>query len=363
MEQISAWQVGVLVFLMRYSQAIVSLTPPKYTTKGPDAWIATLIGTVVGTAIIWLIAASAAREAHRTPIERWIAATGPIFGRIAGSSYLVILLFSVMLTVRQYGGLLISQPMPETPAEAFVLLLAAGACYAAWHGPEVTARVSEVVLPLLLIGVGLVFLLAAKDMEFRLLKPVLGWGWTPALRASYTTMALHFELLPAGFLIARASNPKRAARAAVVATVAAGILIVGGSAGVVMFYGAEEARRIAYPLYDLARSVSVGEFLERMDPLFILTWTMGSYVKVAVQLWAATLALTQLLGLRAFRPLVAPLTLFCILASLLLYEGQAELSALFSPQVLPWVVWPFLTAEPALLALVEWVRRERRAAA
>ncbi len=359
MERISAWQIGVLVFLLRFSQAIVSLTPPKYTTKGPDAWIGALIGTLVGLGIVWLIATTAVLEPNRTPIERWITAIGPVLGRIAGAIYVGIILLNTMLTVRMYGGLLISQPMPETPVEAFVVLLAAGACYAAWHGLEVTARVGEVVMPLVLVGVGVVFLLASREMDPRALKPVLGWGWWPPIRTSFTTMALHFELLCAGFLLSRAANPKAGARAALIGAAAAGVLIIGGSASIVMFYGSEEARRITFPLYDLARSVTVGDFLERMDPLFMLIWTMGSFVKVSTLLWTATLGLTQLLGLRERRPLVMPLTLFCILTSLLLYDSQAEVTTLFSPQVLPWAVGPFLLGIPGVLALVELVQRQR----
>lgn len=359
MEQISSKQLASLLFIVRVGLAIVVMPIIKQLHDDPDAWIVTILATFFGVPLFWFIVASALRHPHLTLVERLQAAFGRWFGGFL--AFLFVLLFSAnaFFILRLFAGLLTAQPMPETPTEAFATLMMVGAWYAGRHGPEVIARISEVLAPIILVSVLGVLLIATKDLSARNLLPVLGHGFDPVLRAALFPMAIHAEVLVITMLVPLVKDRQHLQKAVTSALVAANGLILSAVLVLLMFYNQPQARRLAYPLYDLARSVSVGEFLERFDPFFILVWAAVAYVKLAILVWAAAAGLAQIFGLKEMRALVTALVPIFIIGGLRASNGLAELMTFNLPQVFPWLVAPFLVVLPAMLDLVERIRGRR----
>ena len=362
MAQISARQFGMLIFLLRIGLTIVRLPALKLMPKGPDAWLALLIGTVVGAGLVGWVLSEAARTPTLTLQERLDSALGMVPGRIVGWCYLLFFLWDTMLAVRLYSGMLTAQPMPETPPEAFMFMMLAGTAFTAIQGPEVVARMAEVTAPLIIGGIVLVLLLGLNRMDPHALKPVVGYGWAPILRTAVFPAGVQSETLAALLLLPHTKDPRQAARAGAAAATAAGGLSALCAAVLVMFYSSPETRRLVYPLYDMARSITIGDFFERIDALFIIIWSANSFVKLAFLHWATSRGLAQLLGLKGARHLVLPLALLIGLAATRAYGSQAELYSLNSPPVYIMTTGPFLLGFPVLLSGAELLRRWRRRA-
>lgn len=352
----------MLVFLLRISLTIVRLPVLKAVKTGPDAWIASLIGTTVGLVIMWLIIKLALREPTLTPLERMERALGTVTGRLMGALYLLFFFWDAMLSTRLYAGLIISQPMPETPTEAFVFMLLLGSAYTALKGPEVVARVGEFIAPVILLGMLTVLLLGVNNMDPQALRPVLGYGWGQVLRAAIFPAAVHVEVIAILTLTPMVREPKQMLKAGIYAALLAGIVAALASACLIMFYGAPRTQRLVYPLYDLARAISFGDFFERIDALFIFTWTAGSFIKVALLLWICSFILAQILRLKESRVLVRPLALLAGFLAMRAYANQAEIRALNAPQVYTFIALPFLVLFPLILAVVELFRPPGRSA-
>jgi len=360
MATISARQFGMLVFLFRVSLTIVRLPVLKAVKVGPDAWIASLLGTSVGLVALWLLITLMVQEPSLTPMERVDRALGKVAGGLIGALYLLFIYWDLLLSTRLYAGLLISQPMPETPTEAFVFMLLLGAVYAALKGPEVVARVGEFTAPLVLLGLVLVLALGVNHMNPQALLPVVGYGWGQIFRAALVPAAVHVEVMALLMLTPMVREPKKMARAGVMGALLAAVVATVAAASLIMFYGAPRTQRLVYPVYDLARAISIGDFFERMDALFIFTWTAGSFVKVAVLLWISALALAHLLRIKEPRVLVRPLALLAGFLAMRAYANQAEVRAVNTPQIYPFVAAPFLLFFPFLLLVAERIRRPGR---
>jgi len=347
----------MLIFMMRMGLAIIRLPVLKLIRSGPDAWIAVLVGTAVGNLIFWLVLRQAAQQPGLTLVQRLERALGPVAGRAVGTCYILLFLWDTMVTSRMYSGLLISQPMPETPTEAFVFLLLLGAAYMARKGPEVIARVGQFVTPIIAGGIAVVLFLGANQMNPRALQPVLGHGWGQVLVASFFPADVHVELMATLMLAPLVRSPKAMVRAGVVGMHVAGLAAAGTAACLIMFFGAPRSQRLVFPLYDIVRATTFGDFFERIDALFIFTWTATTFVKAALLLWACAYGLGQMVRVKDCRTLIRPLALLAGLLSLRAYANQAEVRALIAPQVYTFVALPFLVLFPALLAIVEAVRR------
>ena len=359
MEQISARQLGALVFVTRMGMAIVRLPAIKHVKQGPDAWLGVLVGTLAGVLALWALLSLIVRRPGRDLLDLSVEALGPYFGRAAGAMYVLWFAWDAMVSMRLYSGLLFAQPLPETPAEAMIFMLGAGAAYAALQGPEVVGRLGGMLAPVIFVGAVLVLTLGINQMDPKNLKPFLGYGGLPVFRSALFPAFAFSETLACSLLLPYSKEPRKAVRGALAGAVAGGLVTALGAAAVVMFYGSTQATRLAYPLYDLARSVSFGEFFERMDPLFIVMWTVASYIKVAMLIWAVARGLSKLLGLKRVSELVFPLTLLFSFGAMRTYGNQAEISTLTSVQVYPLLTFPFLIGIPALLLAAVTIRGSR----
>lgn len=355
-EQITPRQLGALVFVTRMGMAIVRLPAIKHVKEGPDAWLGVLAGTLVGVLLLWGLYSLIARKPGRDLLDLSTDALGPYLGRAVGALYVLWFAWDAMVAMRLYSGLLFAQPLPETPAEAMIFMIGVGAAFAALQGPEVVARLGGMLAPLILLGALLVMALGINQMEPNNLQPFLGFGFFPVFRSSLFPTFAYSETLACSLLLAHTKEPDKAIRGALAGAVAGGVVTALGAAAITMFYGSRQATRLAYPLYDLARSVSFGEFFERMDPLFIVMWTVASYIKIAVLLWATAHGTAKLLGLKRVSALVPPLTLLFCFGAMRTYGTQAEVATLTSIQVYPLLTFPFLVGIPALLAGASFLR-------
>lgn len=356
MRMISSRQLGWLLFITRISLGILLLPSLQHVGKGPDAWLSGVIGVSLGTTLLWLIARTTLQRPGCTLIQRLEAAFGPLFGRAIGLGYLLYFLVNAGLTMRTFAALLTSQPMPETPPEAFLFMVAIGAVFAARQGLEVVGRVAELLGPLMLLVLSSIFVLGIPDMAPSFLKPVLGYGIAPVLRGAIYPFCVHADLVVLTMLAPQVQDQANLPRAVVTGSLGGGTILTLGSVAVTMFYSASGAARLVFPLYDLVRSINVAEVLQRLDALFLITWTIGVYLKTALYLWASGIVLAQLTGLPKHDPLLTSIALLAVTIGAKAYIGTIDAAAINSPPVFPWLSLPFFFM-PLLLAGVERLRR------
>lgn len=354
MLMLSSRQFGWLIFIVRISLGMLLLPVLQHIGKGPDAWIASIIGVSLGTTLIWLVTRTALQRPTCSLIERLQGACGPILGRAIGLGYLCYVLLNIGYTVRTYSALLTSQPMPETPANLFLFMVAGGCLYAARKGVEVIGRVAELLGPLMVLVLISIFFLGIPDMEPSFLRPVLGFGWTPVLRAALYPLCVHVDLVVLTMMIPLIRDREGIPRALVIGSLGGGMILTLGLVAVTMFYSPTGASRLVYPLYDFVRTVNLAEVLQRLDAFFLITWTIGVYVKTSLYLWAAGVILAQLTGL-SHDPFLPSIALLATTIGAKVYAGIVDTAAINSPYIFPWLSLPILLL-PLLLWGVERLR-------
>jgi spore germination protein KB len=96
-------------------------------------------------------------------------------------------LYSAARGLRDFGDLLLSSTMTETPLLALNILMVLGICYVLYLGIEVLGRTAEVFIVVLIfmgfIGNLLVFLSGTVDIHN--LRPFLENGWKPILTTAF----------------------------------------------------------------------------------------------------------------------------------------------------------------------------------
>jgi spore germination protein KB len=143
-----------------------------------DAWLAILLGMCMGM-ILFFIYYSLFRQYPNLPLTGYARKIfGKNLGWIIGLLYVLVFLYMAARNVRDFGSLLVSSTLPETPLLAVNVSLVLVLCYVLYLGIEVLGRTAEVfIVVLLLLGVvANFFVLVSGNVNFHQLRPFLEHG-------------------------------------------------------------------------------------------------------------------------------------------------------------------------------------------
>ncbi|NPV29043.1 MAG: endospore germination permease [Firmicutes bacterium] len=315
--RISSRQATFLIANTILATGILFLPALMAREAGQDSWASVLIAAFFGLLLGALVVSLGLRFPGKNIVEYASELLGPWGGRALGILLALFFFYLNGIIIREFGELLVTAVMPETPLVVFNALLVIMAAYGVYLGLEVFARVNEIIFPFSLL-VGLVTLaLAVPEMDFFQLQPVLVHSFVHILRGAGSLFAFFGEGMVFTMFLPCLRRPEEAHWVnlqVVFLLVAAGVSTI---AGVIALFGAEETARLVFPTYELAKTVHLAGFLERIESLIVGVWVAAVGLKVMVIYYAAVVAFAQSLGLQDYRPLVLPSGLVLVALSIL----------------------------------------------
>ncbi len=207
----------------------------------------------------------------------------------------------------------------------------------------------------------LILLPVTKDMNATNLLPLLARGWRPVLQGAAAPAAFYAETAYLFYVLPfRGRGRGQSLGAAVLAVTAVACMLAACTGALTALFG-PLLPKLAVPVFQATRVVSIAQFLEHLDGLLRVAWVSLSFVKMGSFLYCFCLALGQLLGLRDYRALTLPAAVYAVTAALYWFDSTASVSH--------WIMdtWPFwggaLTLGPPLLvwavALARGIGRPR----
>lgn len=317
-------------------------------------WIATLLAGVwagLGTALAYgLYRSFPGRPLTQVLEER--------LGRVVGKGINVVLawflLHEAAISLRSLTDAVDSAILSRTPPVAVSAALALVVVFAARAGIEVIGRSVIPVTVAMFLAVGLIVVLIMRDVDVARLMPVLGPGWGAIAASSFyiASLSTHLVLLPV--FLGFTETSRRTGWVLQAQNALVHLFIAANQALVVAAMSFAVSRNKVFEFLSLARYVSVGEFLERIDPLLLAGWVATSYAAIAAFFLASLMAAQAALGLKDYRPLTCPFGVLLVFLSRILFDNIRERTAfvgyaeaanayrLLFIFVLPLLLWPLL---------------------
>lgn len=162
--KISVIQLFALMFIF---DMVTALVVSYGITARKDAWLATLIG-MCGGIVLFFIYHFLFRQ---YPNLSFTAISRKIFGKhvgwLIGLLYILLFLYMAARNVRDFGDLLISSTLRETPLLSVIILFVLVICYVLNLGIEVLGRTSEVFIVILFLfgAAGIFFILVSGNVD------------------------------------------------------------------------------------------------------------------------------------------------------------------------------------------------------
>jgi spore germination protein KB len=349
----------LFIFLIFEASTAILYTPARVATlAGPDSWLAVSLGDVFYGLLVLLVAVALGK---RFPDQVFTGYLPEILGQVAGKllaavyALIFIHLGSVMLNE---GSTFIQLTLLSlTPPVVLDTVLIAIAIYGAYLGIEVIARENGIVLPVWLLMVGLLFALAATEMDFSNLKPVFENGLLPVLRAGLFHGGWRGEVFLLLMLYPYLNQKHEALKTGLLYLGSAMILAGAGQGVIVGVLGGPVTAHLIYPFEVLVGYISLGNWLERLEIVASVFLIAAFIIKLAIIYHTAGIAVASTLGLKNYRITLIPIALMAIILSRVFLGTYLKLSDyLFHP-------WPIEApivelAIPALILLLAVIRKK-----
>ncbi|PZX02424.1 spore germination protein KB [Psychrobacillus insolitus] len=321
--KISSFQFLVLVIFFAVGTSILLIPGVLTNQVKQDAWIATILGLVIGLVVIWLFTFIASWFPKLT----YIQINEKVFGRILGKmiSFLVILMAIIYTTVLiSYSGVfLITQLYPKTPMVYLNVLMALIMVMAVRLGLETIARTAEILIFVFFFLFIFLAVSISPQIDVENLEPFFQVNINPLFKSSLGLAVVTSVNSIVLLLIfpAYVKEVEKARKYFFVGNIIGGIVIVVITLLCIFVLGSNTTARQIYPGYALAKVINIGDFLTRIESLMATLWIMGLFFKVSIYFYAATFGLSQILNMKDYRPLTYPLGLIVVVLSVIIFPN------------------------------------------
>ncbi|MFC0211522.1 endospore germination permease [Paenibacillus chartarius] len=294
--------------------------------SGRDSWLSLLLVLVPAALTAYVTAALAQKFPGCSVVEYAELAVGKWLGKLFAAVAIFYFFHDITISIRGFGEFFTSSVTPRTPILVFMTLIVLLAVYAARGGIETVARTNQVFLMCMIpIGV-LASVLTHKDKDYLNFLPMLEHGIPPVLMGTLSLLSLYstFFVMSMVFPHVSESGRKRLKWYSVLTILILIIMFLGPVTGPIAIFGEELSQGLSFPSFQILRDIKVGQ-LQRLDFIGILLWSLGSFAKISLFLYAACSGTAKLFGLNDYRSLTTPTGVLLIIVALYNNDSYVEL--------------------------------------
>ncbi|WP_206922701.1 GerAB/ArcD/ProY family transporter [Alicyclobacillus suci] len=289
---------------------------------GRNAWISLMLGCLLGILIQWIHLKLGIGQ-DESVIEHAITVFGKWVGRFVGVVYVLFFITIAALTVKvveDFMGVI----YPTTPPGVFLFAEFVIAAWVVHSGIEVMGRTMQLLLPLMMLFGIAASLLSTPDKDFTQIYPVFNESLLSIGQGTAVFIAMISELVGFGMIAEHAKHPERLAKQSMLLVLVLLLLFISPVTGPVMVFGETLAKNLSFPTYTEIQYIRISNIIERLDIVGVLLWTIGSFFRIALFLFAAVKGVSQLVGAKKNTTFLIPVTLICVAVSMSFMSSSRE---------------------------------------
>lgn len=358
--KLSVRQFSLLVMFFTIGTTILIIPGGLALVAKQDAWIAAVVGVMLGVLPVLLYNSIGKLLPDLTLIE----CNEKLFGKWIGTLFSILFIFFAFIgsaTLLFYvGNFMTTQVMPRTPIQYINILFISIVVMGVRLGLETIARAAEVFFPWFLVLFLVLVIFLVPEIEIKNIQPVFDTGVKPIMQAALSLVGTASLTLIVFLMIVPAcvNNPNEARKDFIAAVLLGGLFIIIITLLSILILGSDTTARQLYPSYVLAKKINVGNFVERIESIMAGLWFFTIYFKMTLYFYAAVVGLAQVLKLRDYRPLCFPMGMLVAVYSLVVYPNVVYMMEWDSTVFIPYVI-SIGFIFPLIILVTAWVRKKR----
>ncbi|MFJ7952785.1 endospore germination permease [Lysinibacillus sp. NPDC096418] len=355
---ISARQFTIITLLCSIGSTILIIPSSIAQVTKQDAWIVAIISVALSFLLVKLYIS----VGNSTPDLSLVEANEKILGKFIGKAVSIAFTLFTFLSSGELlyyiGNFMQTEVMPETPTVAFVLLFMLIIMFATYLGLEVFARSAEILFSIFLFFFIIFVIFISPDIKIQNIQPLFEattGSFIYGILLFVSTSA--FPLVVLLMIFPSAVNVKKAAQKGFyIGTLVGGLILIILIALSILVLGATNTTLRTFPSYTLAQSISIGNFLQRIEIIMASMWIITIYIRAFIYFYASVKGLGQVLNIKDHRPLILPLGMIAVALSQIVHPNIVH-SEIFIKEI--WIPYSSIFAVflPLLLLIVAKIRK------
>lgn len=359
--RISLRQVSILTAMYLIGSAILILPSGMASMAKQDAWIASLVGMGFGFIILtvqWQLS-------RKYPETNLLGLSEKLLGKWVGKMVNLLFLVTLFLggpaTVLHDVGLFMTvQMLPETPIQAIIYLFGLLVILGVRLGLEVLARSAELLFPWFLLLFLSMSILLLSSIKWENAQPILESGISPIFPTAITFISIAF-LPNIVLLIVYPGSVNRAEethKAVYIGALIGGLVLFIIIALSILVLGPEVTARNQYPSYMLAKTINIGNFLQRIEAVMAIMWFITLFFRISLYTYAITIGLSQIFNIKNYQPLVLPIGWIMAMVSVFIFPNVPYEAQFNEKTWVPYTI-TFGFLFPLFLLCLHYLRKKR----
>lgn len=323
-----------------------------------DAWIAALLSMIMSLGFVWVFT-----ELHKNyPNDNIAGLLTSLLGKVIGWPlafiYAMLFLFNATRNSSEFGDLIKMTFLENTPRNVIVFMFLATIIYILFLRIETLVRLIEIILPsiLFIIIAVYVMIIISGRVDLSNLKPVLGNGIMPVIKATYPVgVNFPFAMVFTFMQFWHFSDPKHVRKTTLTAIFVSVIFLMMSLIVIVCVLGVNVAADATIPLLEVIRLINIADIVTNMDAVGVILIFTGGFYMATLYFLAACLILSTLFKVNDYRWFLIPLGIL-----ILLYTNVYEPNYPFHVKYLVPQFWqqfvPLFNIIPVLLLFIFWMK-------
>lgn len=333
---ISTNQYVWLLFSIITSFSTLQIVGRLIAHAGRDAWLSVIFAWFTDIVLAAVYAYMGIRFPGQNLVQYSITILGRFWGSVIGILFLLFFLISSSGLIRSLCSLLTNEFFPGTPIDALLIICFVLVAAGAKKGLETFARTSEILGPIYLLSFIILFTIAVPLANFSNLKPQLYRGFFPSLTGAPFILSFISICIMMGMFIPHCNKPANGFKGKFIAVTLGSIifeLLVILGIGV---FGAEQAGNLINVGLELARMVSIGDAIQRLEAIWLMVSVAAGIMTAISLIWAFSLGISQIAGLRSYKPLVYPSALLALVLAVTSFNNSNDTNT-FANYIFPFI--------------------------
>lgn len=308
-------------FSLFYISSLTSLfltLPSAVIEDGKNmAWLLFLLTILMVLLAFWVISELMKRQPGLTLVEVSETLLGTYVGTLVNTIFFLHFVLREALLFREYAEAFLVAALPRTPISVVISVLALAAFSSAYYGLEAIARAARAALPFVVVGMVILFISVLPYVDFTCLYPI--WLDKPLylLQKSLLNYTATSELIASAVIIQCFGNWYSYRRIGFLTLAASGLTILTTTVLILLVFGVQGAVELIQPFFNLSQLITIGRFFQRLESVFLLTWAMVGFFKIALFLYITTVIFARMCRMEDYRPLLWIVTLLCLAISII----------------------------------------------
>lgn len=304
--RISVTQLFLWMFI--YFTAASSSNSLDILFARQDSFLSNLMAILPGVLTVILMVQLQKRYPGRSFFEMTEEIVGKWTGKLLNVIFVYFALEVALFYARGFGEFVITTMTPEMSVDMYLISIVLVGAFAVYLGIEAIARVAQLLFPFYVLLLFIINVLLVRQFQFDYILPLLDHKMGEIMYSTFLQYVFPMgEVIFFIGVLPYVKQSKHLFKAAAGSLVLAGIFLAYRAIVSIGVLGQGTALASNYPFFNAIRLVKIGEFIERIDILFLAIFAMVVLIQFITIFYLISHGIAHIFQVKNMKPLLIPL--------------------------------------------------------